>query len=107
MSTSILLAGIFLVIVLLVLAARLLNCRHFFLVCHVCVCAKWHCGPQAFLANTVATGYITKAMHRIESCERCRAFPEQVGPRILSLESVDYSGTNDYYFSGRKTEQSY
>ena len=62
----------------------------------MCVCAKWHCGPQAFLANTVATGDITKAMHRIESCKRCRAFPEQVGPQILSLESVDYSGTNDY-----------
>ena len=100
MSTSILLPGIFLVIVLLALAARLLNCRHFFL-CVMCVfvCAKWDCGPQAFLADTMETGDITKAMHRMESCERCRAFPEQVGPRILSLESVDYSGTNDY-FSG-------
>ena len=30
-----------------------------------------------------------------------RAFPEQVGPTILSLESVDYSGTSEHY-SGRK-----
>lgn len=102
MSTSILLAGIFLLIVLLALAARLLNCKHFFL-CVVCVfvCAKWDCGPQAFLADTMETGDKTKAMHKMESCERCRAFPEQVSPRILSLESVDYSGTNDY-FSGEK-----
>ena len=26
-----------------------------------------------------------------------RAFPECVGPRILSLESVDYFGTSDHY----------
>jgi len=30
-----------------------------------------------------------------------RAFQEQVGPRILSLESADYLGTNEHY-SGRK-----
>ena len=30
-----------------------------------------------------------------------RAFPERVGPSILSLESVDYFGTTDH-FSGRK-----
>ena len=29
-----------------------------------------------------------------------RAFPERFGPRILSLESVDYFGTTDH-FSGR------
>ena len=33
------------------------------------------------------------------------AFPEQVGPQILSLESVDYFGRSDY-FSGWKKEQS-
>ena len=38
-------------------------------------------------------------VHRIEM--PYRAFPERVGPRILSLESVDYFGTTDY-FSGRK-----
>ena len=32
-----------------------------------------------------------------------QAFPERVGPRILSLESVDYFGTTDH-FSGRKKE---
>ena len=30
-----------------------------------------------------------------------QAFPERVGPRILSLESVDYFGTTDH-FSGQK-----
>ena len=45
-------------------------------------------------------------VHRIESCERCRAFPKRVGPRILSLEIVYYFGTTDY-FSGRKQEQSF
>ena len=32
-----------------------------------------------------------------------RAFPEWVGPRILSLGSVDYFGTTDH-FSGRKNK---
>ena len=32
---------------------------------------------------------------------RFRAFGERVGPRILSLESVDYFGTSEH-FSGRK-----
>ena len=26
-----------------------------------------------------------------------RAFPRRVGPRILSLESVDYFGTSEHY----------
>ena len=34
-----------------------------------------------------------------------RAFPERVGSRILSLESVDYFGTINY-ISDRKKEQS-
>ena len=34
-----------------------------------------------------------------------QAFPERVGPRILSLESVDYFRTSDY-FSGQNKEQS-
>ena len=33
-----------------------------------------------------------------------RACPERVGPRILSLESVDYFGTSDH-FSGRKKKR--
>ena len=42
-------------------------------------------------------------VHKIEI--PYRAFPERVGPRILSLESVDYFETIDY-FSCRKNEQS-
>ena len=41
-------------------------------------------------------------VHRIEI--PYRAFPEQVGPRILSLESVDYFGATDH-FSGRKKKR--
>ena len=41
-------------------------------------------------------------VHRIEI--PYRAFPERVGPRILSLESVDYFETTDH-FSGRKKER--
>ena len=37
------------------------------------------------------------------SCMFCEAFPERVGLRILSLESIDYFGTSEY-FSGRKKE---
>ena len=33
------------------------------------------------------------------------SFPERVGPRNLSLESVDYLGTSEY-FSGREKEES-
>ena len=34
-----------------------------------------------------------------ESLEKIkfRALPKRVGPRILSLESVDYSGTSEHY----------
>ena len=38
------------------------------------------------------------------SLMRFRAFPEGVGPRILSLESVDHLGTTEH-FSGRKKKQ--
>ena len=31
-----------------------------------------------------------------------RAFPKRVGPRILSLESVDDFGASEHYLSGRK-----
>ena len=41
-------------------------------------------------------------VHRIEI--PYRAFPERVGPRVLSLESVDYFGTTDH-FSGRKKKK--
>ena len=35
---------------------------------------------------------------------RLRAIPERVGPRILSLENVDYFGTSEHY-SGRKKKK--
>ena len=34
---------------------------------------------------------------RKDWCERCRAFPERVCPRILSLESVECFGTSEYF----------
>ena len=71
-----------------------------------CPCQKGKSWSQAFLAKTVKTGDknrgVTEAMHRIESCERSRAFPERVGPRILSLQNVDYLGTSDYFSSRKK-----
>ena len=39
-------------------------------------------------------------VHRIEI--PYRAFPERVGPRILSLESVDYFATTDHFFGRKK-----
>ena len=33
---------------------------------------------------------------------RFRAFPERVGPRILSLESVDYFGTSELQCKKKK-----
>ena len=34
-----------------------------------------------------------------------RAFPQQVGPQILSHKSIDYFGTSEHY-SGKKKEES-
>ena len=42
-------------------------------------------------------------VHRIEI--PYRAFPERVGPRIISLESVDYFGTD--HFSIRKKKDNF
>ena len=33
---------------------------------------------------------------------RFRAFPERVGPRILSLERVDNFGTSEHFSGGKK-----
>ena len=44
---------------------------------------------------------VMKAMHRIESRERCQDFPERVGPGILLLESVHYFGTSDSWSKKR------
>ena len=37
------------------------------------------------------------------SCMFCEAFPDRVGLPILSLESIDYFGTSEY-FSARKKQ---
>ena len=39
-------------------------------------------------------------MFRLESLGKIkfRASPKRVGPRILSLESVDYFGTSEHYW---------
>ena len=68
---------------------------------------------QAFLAETVEAGDKNRGVRcaacgvrRVllkASCMFCEAFPERVGPRILSLESIDYFGTSEYV-SGRKKE---
>ena len=64
--------------------------------------------------ETVETGDkylgVRNVMHiekrlREDQCERCRAFPERVGPRILLLESVNYFGASEY-LSGRKKDES-
>ena len=43
---------------------------------------------------------VTKAMHRIVSGERCRAFPEMVGPRIVWLESVGWKNDSEANWYG-------
>ena len=58
---------------------------------------------QVFLAETVETGNIKKRCV-IMFCEeslgkiKFRAFPKRVGPRIVSLESVDYFGISEHYW---------
>ena len=52
---------------------------------------------KAFLAKMVETRDKNRGVRR----KRCRAFPERVSPRTLSLESIDYIGTREY-FSGKK-----
>ena len=44
-------------------------------------------------------------VHRIEI--PYRAFPERVGPRVLSLESVDYFGTTDHFIGRKKKNNLY
>ena len=64
--------------------------------CHRCVYTG------SFELNYPRTLLAALHVHRIEI--PYRAFPERVGPRILSLESVDYFGTTDH-FSGRKKQK--
>ena len=64
--------------------------------CHGCVYTG------SFEADYLRTLLAALHVHRIEI--PYRAFPERFGPRILSLESVDYFGTTDH-FSGRKKKR--
>ena len=59
---------------------------------------------QAFLAETVETGHKYCDVTYNILFERPWAFLEWVGPRILSLESVDYFRTSEY-FSGQKKKK--
>ena len=64
--------------------------------CHGCVYTG------SFELDYPGTLHAVLPVHRIEI--PYRAFPERVGPRILSLESVNYFGTTDH-FSGRKKKE--
>ena len=59
---------------------------------------------QAFLAETVETGHKYCDVTYNILFERRQAFLEWVGPRILSLQSVDYFRTSEY-FSGQKKKR--
>ena len=59
------------------------------------------CSTGSFELDYPRTQFAALHFHRIKIPHR--AFPEQVGPRILSL-SVDYFGTTDH-FSGRKKKK--
>ena len=54
---------------------------------------------QAFLAETVKTERGRSQFFCEESLGKIkvRAFPKRVGPRILSLESVEYFATSEHY----------
>ena len=57
---------------------------------------------QSFELDYPRTLLAALHVHRIEI--PYRAFPKRVGPRILSLESVDYFGTNDHFSVRKKRE---
>ena len=48
-------------------------------------------------SGVTASYFILWRMIRKDWCERCRAFPERVCPRILSLESVEFFATSEYF----------
>ena len=56
----------------------------------------------SFELDYLRTLFAALHVHRIEI--PYQAFPERVGPRILSLKCVDYFGTTDH-FSGRKKKE--
>ena len=65
-----------------------------------CVRFKRVSWSRAFLTETVEIGDKYRYVDNI--FERCRAFPERVGSRILSLESDDFFGTSEYFSVERK-----
>ena len=52
----------------------------------------WKLGIR-IIASSKPRMFCEESLGKIEF----RALPERVGPRILSLESVDYFGTSDHY----------
>ena len=63
---------------------------------------RYVCVTDVFELDYTRTLLAALHIHSIEI--PYRAFPERVGPRILSPESVDYFGTTDH-FSGRKIKK--
>ena len=59
-------------------------------------CREDKCERCSFRNKSVHEFCRLKALSTLEH-ERYRAFPERVGPRILSLESVQYFGTSEYF----------
>ena len=67
---------------------------------------NWGKSCQAFLAETVETWKKNRCMieatHVLRRNIKFRAFPKRVGPRILSLQSVDFFGTSEHKWVGEK-----
>ena len=61
---------------------------------------NWGKSCRAFLAETVETWKKNRCMieatHVLRRNIKFRAFPKRVGPRILSLQSVDFFGTSEH-----------
>ena len=61
---------------------------------------NWGKSCQAFLPETVETWKKNRCMieatHVLRRNIKFRAFPKRVGPRILSLQSVDFFGTSEH-----------
>ena len=66
---------------------------------------KWGSLYQAFLTETMETG--TKNNRVTEVTHVFRAFPKRVGPRILSLQSVDYFRTSEHYWVVYKKKEAW
>ena len=73
--------------------------RNAFLQFCSCFIYKWRSLCQAFPGEAGETGTKNRCVMEVTCLENIqfRAFPKRVGPRILSLESVDYFGTSEHY----------